>query len=76
MAVGSSYRLFLMNYHNLFQHELTKMIEAELSRIAENLCAGMAITDITQYKHEVGRIQGLRTVLGMFEEVNAVLSER
>jgi hypothetical protein len=65
-----------MNYNNLFQHELTKMIDTELSRIAENLCVGMAITDIAQYKHEVGRIQGLRTVLGMFEEVNTVLSER
>lgn len=37
---------------------------------------GLSINDIAQYKHEVGRILGLRSALNMCEEVNSILSKR
>jgi len=37
---------------------------------------GLSINDIGQYKHEVGRILGLRSALNLCDEVNDILSKR
>lgn len=65
-----------MNYNTLFESELRKLIAEEISRISENLCSGVAITDITSYKQEVGRILALRAVYDMCEEVNTIINRR
>lgn len=65
-----------MNYNTLFENELRKLISEEIARLSDNLANGLSITDIEQYKHEVGRILGLRTVLEFCEEVNTILSKR
>lgn len=52
------------------------MIAEEIERISEILRSGVAISDITAYKQEVGRILALRTVYDMCEEVNTIINRR
>lgn len=65
-----------MNYNTLFEVELRKLVAAEIDRLSDNLCSGVAITDIASYKHEVGRILALRAVYDMCEEVNTIINRR
>lgn len=66
----------MLTYNNQFEVELKKLLIAEIDRLSENLCSGMAINDISHYKHEVGRITSLRAVIDMCDEVNSILSKR
>lgn len=66
----------MLTYNNQFEIELKKLLIAEIDRLSENICSGMAINDIAHYKHEVGRITTLRAVIDMCEEVNSILSQR
>lgn len=66
----------MLTYNNQFEVELKKLLFAEIDRLSENLCSGMAINDISHYKHEVGRITSLRAVIDMCDEVNSILSKR
>lgn len=65
-----------MNYNTLFENELQQLISEEIARLTDNMANGLSINDIGQYKHEVGRILGLRAALDMCEEVNSILSKR
>jgi len=65
-----------MNYNTLFEKEFRQLILEEIARLSDNVANGLHITDIAQYKYEVGRITGLRSALGMCEEVNTILSKR
>jgi hypothetical protein len=65
-----------MNYNTLFENELRQLISQELERLTDNMANGLSINDIGQYKHEVGRILGLRAALDFCDEVNVILSKR
>jgi hypothetical protein len=65
-----------MNYNTLFEKELRRLISEEIERVSANMANGLSINDIGQYKHEVGRILGLRSALNLCEEVNDILSKR
>jgi hypothetical protein len=65
-----------MNYNTLFENELRQLISEEIARVSDNMANGLSINDIAQYKHEVGRLNGLRAALNMCEEVNSILSKR
>lgn len=47
-------------------HEYKKLIREEYIRIQENLASGSAM-DYSQYRQQVGRIQGLAEALELFE---------
>lgn len=65
-----------MNFNNMFEFELRKLVEAEILRLSENLTNPAAIVDYAEYKHQVGKIMALRSVFDLCEEVNATLSKR
>lgn len=65
-----------MNYNNMFEFELRKLVEAEILRISENLTNPASVVDYSEYKHQVGKILALRSVSDLCEEVNTTLSKR
>lgn len=65
-----------MNYNNMFEFELRKLVEAEIIRLSENLANPAAVVDYAEYKHQVGKILALRSVFDLCEEVNITLSKR
>lgn len=65
-----------MNYNNLFEFELIKLVEAEIARLSENITHPGVVVDYPDYKYQIGKIEGLREVFTLCEEANKVLSER
>lgn len=65
-----------MNYNNMFEFELRKLVEAEILRLSENLANPAAVVDYAEYKHQVGKIIALRAVFDLCDEANATLSKR
>jgi hypothetical protein len=66
----------LMNYNNLFEFELLKLVEARIASLTENVTNVGAVVDYPDYKYQVGRIAGLREIEDLREEVNRIISER
>lgn len=65
-----------MNYNNLFEFELMKLVEARIALLTENITNAAAVVDYSDYKYQVGRIAGLREFEDLREEVNKIISER
>jgi len=65
-----------MNYNNLFEFELRKLVEAEILRLTENLTNCGSVVDYPEYKHQIGKIAALRSVSDLCDEVNTILSKR
>ena len=65
-----------MNYNNLFEIELSKLVEARSANLTENVINPHAVVDYSDYKYQVGRIAGLREFQDLREEANKIISER
>ena len=65
-----------MNYNNLFEEELRKLVEARIAILTENVTNAHAVVDYSDYKYQVGRIAGLREFQDLREEANKIISER
>lgn len=61
-------------YQAYYQYELKKLINAEVERIKESLVSSYQIEgfDFSSYRHQVGRIEGLRTALELCDEAEAI----
>jgi hypothetical protein len=66
----------MFNYNNLFEKELRKLITEEIERLKDNVSNGLSVVDYSDYKHQVGKIAGLRTVLELCDMVQSELSKR
>jgi hypothetical protein len=66
----------MLNYQNLFEIELKKLIISEQDRIKDNLSNGLSVVDFADYRHQVGKILGLQSALDLCEEANSILSKR
>jgi len=66
----------MLNYHNLFEIELRKLINDEIDRIKENLSNGLSTVDYADYRHQVGKVIALRTVLERCDEVQSILNQK
>lgn len=66
----------MLNFQNLFEIELKKLINTEIDRLKSNLAGGMGVLDYAEYKFQVGRVAGLNAVLEMCEEVRSDLSKQ
>jgi hypothetical protein len=66
----------MLNYQNLFEIELKKLINEEIDRLKENLSNGLSTVDYADYRHQVGKIIALRTVLERCDEVESILSKK
>ena len=58
-----------------FEAEARKLIKARMEELSDNLALGR-VMDFTAYKHETGKIAGLRLALEQFDQVNTILSKR
>jgi len=66
----------MLNYQNLFEIELKKLIISEQDRIKDNLSNGLSVVDFAEYRHQVGKLLGLKSALDLCEEANSILSKR
>lgn len=57
-----------------FDSSLRQRIEEEIGQIAQNLAGGCAL-DHAAYLREVGRVQGMRDVLELCDEILTKLSQ-
>ena len=66
----------MLTYNNQFQLELMKLIDERIAHITDNVMLGMSVVDYTEYKHQIGKVEGLRAIIELSEEVNTILSKR
>ena len=59
-----------------YQYELKKALEADVERLKEALITSYQIEgfDFSAYRHQIGRIEGLRMAIELCDEVEAVLN--
>lgn len=57
-----------------FQHELLKLISAEIERLKENLTIAGGTPDFPTYKHQVGMIDGLRLALELIDMAESAVN--
>lgn len=65
-----------MNYNQMFEFELRKLVEAEIARLTENLTNSASVEDYSDYKYQAGKISALRGVFDLCEEANTAISKR
>jgi hypothetical protein len=63
-------------YQAYYQYELKKLINAEIERIKDLLVTSYHIEgfDFSAYRHQVGKIEGLRMALELCEEADAIVN--
>lgn len=66
----------MLTLNTAFEAELRKLIAEQIERLATNLCGGLSVQDIADYRNQVGQIQGLRKTLEMCEDVQTILAKR
>ena len=66
----------MLTYNNQFQIELIKLLETEIARISEIVMNGAGVTDFADYKHQTGKINGLRMAMELCEEAQTILNKR
>jgi len=66
----------MLTYNNQFQLELMKLVDERIAHITDNVMLGMSVVDYAEYKYQIGRIEGLRSIIELSEEVNTILSKR
>jgi hypothetical protein len=66
----------MLNYNIQFEIELKKLINLEIERLTDNICGGAGVVDYADYKHQIGKVAGLRMVLDLCEEAQSILAKR
>lgn len=63
-------------YQAYYQYELKKLLNAEIERIKETLVSSYQIEgfDFSGYRHQVGRIEGLRMALELCDDAEAIVN--
>ena len=64
----------MLTYQTFYQHELQKLIKAELERRKDNLSRGTVADDFPAYKHQVGIMDGLRMALELLDEAESIVN--
>ena len=62
----------MLTYQAFYQHELRKLLLAEMDRLKENLSLGLSTPDFAAYRHQVGMIEGLRRALELSDEAESI----
>lgn len=66
----------MLTYNNQFQLELMKLVDERIAHITDNVMLGMSVVDYAEYKYQIGKVEGLRSIIELSEEVNTILSKR
>lgn len=63
-------------YQAYYQYELKKLINENIERIKESLVSSYQIEgfDFSNYRHQVGRVEGLRLALELCEDAEAIVN--
>jgi hypothetical protein len=63
-------------YQAYYQYELKKLLNAEIERIKETLVSSYQIEgfDFSGYRHQVGRVEGLRLALELCDDAEAIVN--
>ena len=63
-------------YQAYYQYELKKLLNAEIERIKETLVSSYQIEgfDFSSYRHQVGRVEGLRIALELCDDAEAIVN--
>lgn len=61
-----------------YQYELKKLLNEEIERLKESLLSAYHIEgfDFAAYRHQVGKIEGLRMAVELCDEAEAVINGR
>jgi hypothetical protein len=62
----------VQTYSTFYQHELVKLIVAEVERRKDQLVTASATFDFPAYRHHVGIIEGLRIALELCDEAERI----
>lgn len=60
---------------SFYEHELSKLIEAEVELIKQNMSHGH-LASHEEYKYQVGKIAGLRAAMDLMIEAERICDER
>ena len=62
-------------YQAYYQYELKKLIHENIERLKEGLVSSYQIEgfDFSGYRHQVGRVEGLRLALQLCEDAEAIV---
>jgi hypothetical protein len=65
-------------YQMYYQYELKKALEENIERLKEALVTSYQIEgfDFSAYRHQVGRIEGLRIAIDLCDEADAIVNGR
>jgi hypothetical protein len=58
-----------------YEAELRKLLQAEIDRLLEILGNGHGTPDYSEYRHQIGKIAGLRTAMELMAEADAIVSK-
>jgi DNA-binding ferritin-like protein (Dps family) len=58
-----------------FERELQKLIQDRIANLSDNLLGGLAISNMEQYREQVGRIAELKNVLSLCEEAASAVNK-
>jgi hypothetical protein len=63
-------------YQAYYQYELQKLINENIERLKEALVSSYQIEgfDFSGYRHQVGRVEGLRLALQLCEDAEAIVN--
>lgn len=63
-------------YQAYYQYELKKLINENVERLKEALVSSYQIEgfDFSSYRHQVGRVEGLRMALELCDEAEAIVN--
>jgi hypothetical protein len=62
----------VQTYSSFYQHELTKLLVAEVERRKELIITASATFDFSDYRHHVGIVEGLRLALELCDEAERI----
>lgn len=60
-----------VTHASFYQHELAKLIEAEIEILKQNLSSGSS-QSFEEYKYQVGRIAGLRAAIDLMSDAEKI----
>lgn len=66
----------MFTQHGLYKAELIELIESEIERLKENLSNGHGTPDFSEYRHQVGKIAGLKLALELVEVAETEASKK
>jgi|DEB0MinimDraft_10_1074344.scaffolds.fasta_scaffold156016_2 hypothetical protein len=66
----------MFTQQGLYKAELIELIKEEIERLKDNLCNGHGTPDFSEYRHQVGKLAGLKLALELAEVAETEASKK